>query len=51
LRFFRAVAMSITRCRGSHRLAPLPQMSTPAAARARPVVPVVLERRLVAASG
>ncbi len=32
LRFFRAVAMSITRCRGSHRLAPYPAMSTPAPA-------------------
>jgi glycosyltransferase involved in cell wall biosynthesis len=32
LRFFRAVAMSITRCRGGHRLAPYPAMSTPAPA-------------------
>jgi hypothetical protein len=32
LRFFRAVALSITRCRGGHRLAPYPAMSTPAPA-------------------
>jgi glycosyltransferase involved in cell wall biosynthesis len=32
LRFFRAVAMSVTRCRVGHRLAPYPAMSTPAPA-------------------
>jgi hypothetical protein len=36
LRFFRAVAMSVTRCRGSHRLAPFRQMATPAPARRGP---------------
>jgi glycosyltransferase involved in cell wall biosynthesis len=32
LRFFRAVALSVTRCRGAHRLAPYPAMCTPAPA-------------------
>lgn len=51
LRFFRAVGMSITRCRGSHRLAPLPQMATPTQARPRDRASVPLDARLVTPSG
>lgn len=42
LRFFRAVVMSVSRCRGGHRLAPLPAMATPApAVTAAPAAPAV----------
>ena len=51
LRFFRAVAMSVTRCRGSSRLAPFPAMATPAPAQPRTSAPVLIGTHLVPSSG
>lgn len=49
LRFFRAVALSATRCRGGKRLAPLPAMAVPGDA--RPRAAAAQEYRLAPAPG